>query len=1075
MDDMDAMWDSHHRWKKLTHDFAAFDESRNLEAYICTKLTNYVIAVRHHDATTPEELQDYLLIKATRHVTVEKVKRAYIETRRLGDDVANRVVLKLGQYVPDADEKMVALNRCRDRYVVLEAELLKESGATSVSSPETPIPVQPSLSATPSLAPPTSTSATPSPAQSTGTGLLARAAAAVVAGTGAQDAAPSVARSSLSIPRTSFSPHSETRPSNGGTQPGSTKPSPAAPATPASFVMTPQSMQSDRVPLQPTDVHNHFRQGYSPYAPPPPMAHGYNPYAPQSMPYGAYIKPENYGGAYPMNQLPNYGGNENAPYFGPQPTFGPPPTFGVPRNFGPPPTQYLMPAGQVSSFGSPSQGWPQHPVPVQHPVPIQHPAGIPPHNSVHNETIKAEDVNAPDVMAEDAVDSQESKAIHLQELLKETTPEKLEQGVQKGLQLLECLEKAFGALPNQQESQDWVNSIASIRKDATPTRTVVGVVGNTGAGKSALLNALLDEERLLPTNCMRACTAVVTEISWNDSDEFNSKYRAEIEYIKPEEWQKELEVLFEDLLDGNGNISREVNNPDSDAGVAYAKIRAVYYKHTREDLASSSVESLMKQQHVQNVLGTTQRISEPTCPVFYKRLQQIVDSKEKSDSIEEESGEENEKDKDKDKGNDKKNRKRVMEFWPLIKVVRIYAKSDALSTGAVVVDLPGVHDSNAARAAVADGYMKQCTGLWIVAPITRAVDDKAAKNLLGDVFRRQLKFDGTYSAVTFICSKSDDISLTEATDSLAIGEEMNELEAELRQVDLERRSKKKLLRDLRDEKSACQETADDADEQQELWDQLQEDLDSGKTVYAPPTKKRKRDDSEDRMSDHTTPPTSQKTPLTEDDIETRLSELKATKRSARRQRTELTTKIEEVNSDLEKLSARSDEIESKRSILCIAGRNEYSKSAIRVDFAAGIKELDQENQADEDPDAFDPDEEIRDYEEVARSLPVFCVSSRAYQKLSGRLLKDNDVKGFTSVDQTEIPALQRHAKKLTEGTRASACRRFLNGLSQLCNSLSLWASDNGSGALTGSERDLEQRYLLHKLGELEKVCARIRI
>ena len=36
-------------------------------------------------------------------------------------------------------------------------------------------------------------------------------------------------------------------------------------------------------------------------------------------------------------------------------------------------------------------------------------------------------------------------------------------------------------------------------------------------------------------------------------------------------------------------------------------------------------------------------------------------------------------------------------------------KSSPLSTGAVIVDLPGVHDSNAARAAVADGYSE----LWI--------------------------------------------------------------------------------------------------------------------------------------------------------------------------------------------------------------------------------------------------------------------------------------------------------------------------------------------------------------------------
>ena len=80
-------------------------------------------------------------------------------------------------------------------------------------------------------------------------------------------------------------------------------------------------------------------------------------------------------------------------------------------------------------------------------------------------------------------------------------------------------------------------------------------------------------------------------------------------------------------------------------------------------------------------------------------------------------------------------------------------KAPALSTGAVIVDLPGVHDSNAARAAVADGYMKQCTGLWIVAPINRAVDDKAAKSLLGESFKRQLKMDGGFSSWVFLSTR----------------------------------------------------------------------------------------------------------------------------------------------------------------------------------------------------------------------------------------------------------------------------------------------------------------------------------
>jgi len=73
-----------------------------------------------------------------------------------------------------------------------------------------------------------------------------------------------------------------------------------------------------------------------------------------------------------------------------------------------------------------------------------------------------------------------------------------------------------------------------------------------------------------------------------------------------------------------------------------------------------------------------------------------------------------------------------------------------------------------------------------------------------------------------------------------------------------------------------------------------------------------------------------------------------------------------------------------------------------LQFASGIKELDQENQIEANEAEFDPDEDLRDYAEVARSLPVFCVSSRAYQKLCGRLQRDQVVHGFSTVEETEV-------------------------------------------------------------------------
>jgi ATPase subunit of ABC transporter with duplicated ATPase domains len=117
----------------------------------------------------------------------------------------------------------------------------------------------------------------------------------------------------------------------------------------------------------------------------------------------------------------------------------------------------------------------------------------------------------------------------------------------------------------------------ALQKQKVDTPTIIGVVGNTGAGKSSVINAMLEEERLVPTNCMRACTAVVTELSWNSSQDPKCKYRAEIDFIKAADWQKDLELSFDEMLDSNGEVSRECSNEDSEAGIAYAKIKAGRY------------------------------------------------------------------------------------------------------------------------------------------------------------------------------------------------------------------------------------------------------------------------------------------------------------------------------------------------------------------------------------------------------------------------------------------------------------------------------------------------------------------
>ncbi|TID24181.1 hypothetical protein E6O75_ATG02546 [Venturia nashicola] len=684
----------------------------------------------------------------------------------------------------------------------------------------------------------------------------------------------------------------------------------------------------------------------------------------------------------------------------------------------------------------------------------------------------------------------------IQKVVNSESLELLEDAVQIGGHILKSLEHQLDG-SGSKDATHWLGQIAKLKQQMTRTRTVVGVVGNTGAGKSSVINALLDEERLVPTSCMRACTAVVTEISWNESDKPYEKYRAEIEFITRESWEKELEALVSDMTDSNGELLRDATTTsESDAGIALQKLKSVYPQTTREDLADMSPAKFANHSSVKNILGTTKRIKDSNAASFYRQLQVYVDSVE---------------DREKEKDTLKKKEKRKMEFWPLIKVVRIFTRSDALSTGAVLVDLPGVQDSNAARGAVAESYKKQCSGLWVVAPITRAVNDKAAKDLMGDQFKRQMKFDGMVSNLTFICSKIDDISITEAAGSLGLDHQIQEASEKKDQLEIEKDDLAKEIKTYQEEGDASLELQSDLDEKVEVCEELKVDLEGGKQVLAPrdkkkkkrkekETKKRKRkpapsrsrkrvsrgdsdddfiddgddDDVEDTDSESENDQDAESDqvedsdegvgePLTAEQIQAKLDELKAAKKQAREDAKSAKTKAAETRKKVRQVKEQIAALESEMSAVCIAGRNDYSKGRIQEDYAAGIRELDQEAAEQEDEDAFDPEVQIRDYEELARSLPVFCVSSRAYQKLSGRLKKDTATPGFTSFEETGMVQLKAHCKKLTETGRLNHCKVFLNGLSSLLLSLNIWGSNDGTGKNMSKEEKERERGVVKKL------------
>jgi prefoldin subunit 5 len=285
--------------------------------------------------------------------------------------------------------------------------------------------------------------------------------------------------------------------------------------------------------------------------------------------------------------------------------------------------------------------------------------------------------------------------------------------------------------------------------------------------------------------------------------------------------------------------------------------------------------------------------------------------------------------------------------------------------------------------------------------------DKAAKSLLGESFKRQLKYDGIYSRVTFICSKTDDISITEASSSLNLEEQVSADWAKIDEIDDQLRALKKTMQELKDSRSVYSELVNEADDEIEKWEKLKDDLEDGKEVWPPSdkVKKRKRsltsnkspkktkksksdghsfaeepnseEEPDSEASEAESGPESEKgDPLTLEAVEDKLSQFKDDKKRARRERSALNAKTKSLNEEIRALQEDKGTIESAISAICIKGRNDYSKGAIQTDFAAGVKELDQENAQENDEANFNPEEDIRNYEEVARSLPVRIKSQK---------------------------------------------------------------------------------------------------
>lgn len=263
-----------------------------------------------------------------------------------------------------------------------------------------------------------------------------------------------------------------------------------------------------------------------------------------------------------------------------------------------------------------------------------------------------------------------------------------------------------------------------------------------------------------------------------------------------------------------------------------------------------------------------------------------------------------------------------------------------------------------------------------MAPIARAVSDKTAQNLLGERFKLQVKYDNSYSCITFIASKADDISISEATKDLELSDDsydFMELSERLEEVSEEIGPRKRELEALEAEFSSSKGTLNEAEIKLDMWQKLAVKQEAGHAVFSPqvtPQKRRLRgsprrqttkrtakdhdytfgeksssqyinlDDSDDSDgSDECDSETEdERGPLSRDRVQSNLDKCKASHVEALQTLQDCESRLLPAREAYLELEDELSTIKPIVKAMCIRARNAQSRSAIREDFARGIRE-----------------------------------------------------------------------------------------------------------------------------------------
>uniref|UniRef100_A0A8C9IJ06 Nuclear GTPase SLIP-GC n=1 Tax=Piliocolobus tephrosceles TaxID=591936 RepID=A0A8C9IJ06_9PRIM len=278
-----------------------------------------------------------------------------------------------------------------------------------------------------------------------------------------------------------------------------------------------------------------------------------------------------------------------------------------------------------------------------------------------------------------------------------------------------------------------INRLLALIEKPTVDPIYIGLFGSTGAGKSSLINAIIQQAMFLPVSGESICTSCIVQVSSGCC----AQYEAKIHLLSDQEWREELKNLTK-LLHRTEELGREEAdawNRDEAVEEATWKLQMIYGNGAE----SKNYEELLRAKPKRKI---------PTSRVITLKAEEAEELSIKLDPY------------IRTQRRDWDGEAAEMHIWPLIKHVEVtLPKSDLIPEGVVLVDIPGTGDFNSKRDEMWKKTIDKCSVIWVISDIERVSGGRAHEDLLNESIKACQR--GFCRDVALVVTKTDKLHLPE--------------------------------------------------------------------------------------------------------------------------------------------------------------------------------------------------------------------------------------------------------------------------------------------------------------------------